>query len=103
MRHFNLVSSFRNEFEEYYGVEERGIAFVDAGISDYQVYKFHTIINSAKEEFSNENPDKNYYIDTMKLGFEYNKDNTDYYHYDATSELKLGKEFISILLDNNWL
>ena len=98
-----LVSSFRTEFEEYYGVEERGIAFVDAGISDYQVYKFHTVINSAKETFASEEPEKNYYIDTMALGLEYNKDNTDYYHFDATSELKLGKEFVSILLDNGWL
>ena len=98
-----LVGSFREEFEEYYGMPERGIAFVDAGISDYKVYKFHSIVNQCKQDFAQDDPDKNYYIDSMQEGLEYTKDNTDYYHFDATSELKLGRLFVSKLLDNEWL
>ena len=59
-------------------------------------------INQIKKNFADSNPDKNYYFDTMEAGLEYDKDNTDYYHFDATSEVILGKLFISTLLDNGW-
>ena len=99
----NLVSTFRDEFENYYGDVEKGIAFVDAGISDCESWVFYETVNSAKKKFSNSNPNKNYYIDTIENGLEYKYDNTDYYHFDATSEVKLGKLFISQLLDNDWM
>lgn len=97
-----LVSSFREEFEEIYGVEGKGIAFVDAGISDCETWALQEDINRIKKEFADSDPNKNYYFDTMENGLEYDKDNTDYYHFDATSEVKLGKLFISTLLDNGW-
>ena len=99
----NMVESFREEFEYYYGDEERGIAFVDAGISDCSSWINYRQINEIKQAFANEDEDKNYYIDTIGNGLEYKYDNTDYYHFDATSEIKLGKLFISTLLDNEWL
>lgn len=99
----NLVDSFRDEFEKNYGEEDKGIAFVDAGISDCETWTFHEIVNNSKKKFSNSNPDKNYYIDTIENRLEYKYDNTDYYHFDATSEVKLGKLFISQLLDNQWM
>ena len=98
-----FVGDFRAEFEEMYGDPERGIAFVDAGISDCNAWKNYQAVNAAKKEFAESDPDKNYYFDTMEEGFTYHLDNQDYYHYDAVSELQLGKLFISKLLDNHWL
>lgn len=99
----NMVTSFREEFEEYYGVPGKGIAFVDAGISDCSTWRYHEYINQCKQKFADSDPNKNYYFSTMENGLEYHVENNDPYHYDATSELKLGKLFISTLLDNGWL
>jgi len=99
----NMVDAFREEFEHFYGDEDKGISFVDAGISDCDTWVYHNIVNNAKKDFAASNPEKNYYFDTMENGLEYKYDNTDYYHYDATSEIKLGKLFVSTLLDNNWM
>ena len=98
-----FVEDFRFEFEDTYGDEERGIAFVDAGISDCSTWTYHEEVNAAKKAFAESDPTKNYYFDTMEEGLTYKYDNTDYYHYDATSELKLGKLFIDTLLDNGWM
>ena len=98
-----LVSAFREEFEEVYGDPDKGIAFVDAGISDCYHWQYQVQINAAKKRFAESNPNKNYYFDTMENGLEYDKDNDDIYHFDATSEIKLGKLFISTLLDNGWM
>lgn len=99
----NLVTAFREEFEEVYGVPGKGIAFVDAGISDCETWKYYEFINQCKQNFANSDPSKNYYFSTMENGLEYHVENNDRYHFDATSELKLGKLFISTLLDNGWL
>ncbi len=99
----NLVTSFRNEFESYYGIPNNGIAFVDAGISDCKAWLFYKEINQIKQQFADSDPEKNYYFDTMEAGLEYDKDNDDFYHFDATSEIKLGRLFISTLIDNGWL
>lgn len=98
----NLVESFRDEFEYYYGYEDRGIAFVDAGISDCSTWVNYRQINEMKQAFAKADEEKNYYIDTIANKLDYKYDNTDYYHFDATSELKLGRLFISALLDNGW-
>lgn len=98
-----LVTLFRNEFEELYGVPGKGIAFVDAGISDSPDWLYYKYINQCKINFANSNPSKNYYFGTIDEGLEYDKENNDLYHYDSLSELKLGKLFISTLLDNGWL
>lgn len=98
-----FVNDFRYEFEDTYGDEERGIAFVDAGISDCSTWTYHEEVNAAKKQFAESDPSKNYYFDTMEEGLEYNKDNQDYFHFDATSEIKLGKLFIDTLLDNGWM
>ena len=87
----------------YYGDEEKGIAFVDAGISDCSTWVNYKRLNEIKKSFADSDPEKNYYFDTMANGLKYNEDNTDYYHFDATSEIKLGKLFISTLLYNGWL
>ena len=98
-----FVSDFRDEFEEVYGDPERGIPFVDAGISNCATWKNYKELNAAKKEFAESDPTKNYYFDTMEEGLTYNLDNQDYFHYDALSEIKLGDLFISKLLDNGWL
>lgn len=99
----NFVGDFRDELEGAYGDPERGIAFVDAGISDCETWTNQEAINAAKKEFAESDPTKNYYFDTMEEGLEYRYDNQDYFHYDATSEIKLGELFITQLLENNWL
>lgn len=99
----NLVTSFRDYYEDFYGVEDKGIAFVDAGISDCASWKHYALINDSKKQFAESDPSKNYYFSTIDNKLEYDKDNTDYYHFDALSEIKLGELFISQLLDNGWL
>lgn len=99
----NFVAKFREEFEELYGEPDKGIAFVDAGISDCSTWTHYETVNAAKKQFAESDPSKNYYFDTMEEGLQYKYDNQDYYHFDATSEIKLGKLFISKLLDNGWL
>lgn len=99
----NFVYDFRYEFEETYGLKDRGIPFVDAGISDCSTWTYHEEVNAAKKQFAESDPSKNYYFDTMEEGLEYNKDNQDYFHFDATSEIKLGKLFVDTLLDNGWM
>ena len=99
----NMVENFRDNYEELYGVKNRGIAFVDAGISDCSAWKNYVEINNAKKEYSLSNPEKNYYFSTIDNGLEYRYDNTDIYHFDATSELKLGELFINELLNKGWL
>lgn len=98
-----FVEDFRAEFEELYGDPERGIAFVDAGISDCDTWKNYEAVNAAKKEFAESDPTKNYYFDTMEEGLTYRLDNQDYFHFDALSEIKLGELFISKLLDNGWM
>ena len=99
----NFVTKFREEFEEEHGDPEKGIAFVDAGISNCSTWTHYETVNAAKADFAESDPTKNYYFDTMEEGLEYRYDNSDFFHFDATSELKLGKLFISKLLDNGWL
>jgi hypothetical protein len=98
-----FVEDFRTEFEEMYGDPERGIAFVDAGISNCSTWKNYQEVNAAKKQFAESDPSKNYYFDTMDEGLTYHLDNQDYFHYDALSEIKLGELFISQLYDNHWL
>ena len=104
-----FVESFREQYEEEYGVPGKGIAFVDAGISDSSDWPYYELINQIKKDFADSNPSKNYYFGTIEENLEYHLEgkksdgSTDTYHYDATSELELGKLFISTLIDAGWL
>ena len=96
-----FVSDLRDEFSEY--APKDGIAFVDAGISNCSTWTYHQLVNKAKLDYANSNPETNYYFDTMQLGLQYHKEpvgSPDLFHYDSLSMIKLGEEFAKVFLDN---
>lgn len=76
--------------------EERGIYFIDAGISNSPYCEpSYPEINEAKEAFAALSP-LNMYFSTIDLGFTIHKEpagDPDWGHYDSLSELELGREF----------
>lgn len=76
--------------------EDGGICFIDAGISNSPYCEpAYPEINEAKVRFSEES-DMNYYFPTIEAGFTVHKEpegDPDWGHYDAASELELGRLF----------
>lgn len=76
--------------------EERGIYFIDAGISNSPYCEpSYPEINEAKEAFAALSP-LNMYFSTIDLGFTIHKEpagDPDWGHYDSLSEIELGREF----------
>ena len=89
-----LVSYLREDLAAY--AAEGGICFIDAGISDSPYcLPAYPAINEAKERFAAQSP-LNYYFSTIDAGFTtlYEPvENPDLGHYDALSELELGRIF----------
>ena len=87
-----MVEQIRDEYSAY--APERGIAFIDAGISNHGTWATHMIMNSLKEKYSYELR-ANYYVDTVGEGLVTltEEENSDQYHYVSTSVLKLGRLF----------
>ena len=89
-----LVSYFREDLGDY--AEEGGICFIDAGISSSPYcLPAYPAINEAKERFAALSP-LNYYFSTIDAGLTtlYEpEENPDFGHYDALSELTLGRLF----------
>ena len=89
-----LVSYLREDLAAY--AEEGGICFIDAGISDSPYcLPAYPAINEAKERFAALSP-LNYYFSTIDAGFTtlYEPvENPDLGHYDARSQLELGRIF----------
>lgn len=90
----NFISYLREDLKEY--TNDRGLYFIDAGISD-SPYCLPTYpeINAAKERISHLSP-LNIYFSTIDNGLTtlYEPyDEPDLGHYDALSELKLGHLF----------
>ncbi len=80
---------------------EKGIGFIDGGISDCPSWTHYATINDAKKKLAEENPYLHFFIDTISEGLTYDrepKENPDIYHYDALSELRLGRSFGTVLL-----
>jgi hypothetical protein len=89
-----FVSYLREDLAPY--AEEGGIYFIDAGISDgpYCLPAYPTV-NEAKRRFAETSP-LNLYFSTIEEGLTtlYEPDYApDYGHYDALSELALGRLF----------
>ena len=89
-----FVSYLRSDLQEY--AEDGGICFIDAGISNSPYCEpAYPQINEAKVEFSKLSP-LNYYFPTIEAGFTVHKEpegDPDWGHYDALSELELGRLF----------
>ena len=87
-----MVEQIRSEFSEY--APERGIAFIDAGISNHGTWATSTLMNALKRKYAYESR-ANYYVDTVSAGLLTltEDENTDQYHYVSTSVITLGKLF----------
>ena len=89
-----FVSYLREDLQQY--AEDGGICFIDAGISNSPYCEpAYPQINEAKVEFAKLSP-LNYYFSTIDAGFTIHKEpegDPDWGHYDALSELELGRLF----------
>lgn len=97
----NFVADLRNDLS-YYKPADAEIGFIDAGISDCPAWTQYSVINSAKKKLADE--DENHvYIDTVAEGLKYNGEPAgapDIYHFDSSSEVKLGHLFADELIAN---
>jgi hypothetical protein len=88
-----FVSYLREDLAPY---AKDGIYFIDAGISDSPYCEpAWREINEAKRRFSEQSP-LNLYFSTLEMGLTVRNEpvgDPDWGHYDAVSELKLGKAF----------
>ncbi len=97
----NFVADLRNDLA-YYKPANAEIGFVDAGISDCPAWTHYETINAAKSKLADE--DENHiYIDTVAEGLRYNGEPAgapDIYHFDSSSEIKLGHLFADVLISD---
>ncbi len=88
-----FVSYLREDLAKY---TDGDIYFIDAGISNSPYCEpAWREINEAKRKFSEQSP-LNFYFSTIDMGFTVHKEpvgDPDWGHYDAVSELELGKKF----------
>ncbi len=98
----DFVASLRKDLSNY-AAKDGGIRYIDAGISDSKYWERYQRVNGAKQQYAN-NPEHNaVYIDTIAAGLDFTQeptpDNPDLAHYDAASELLLGKMFAQKVLE----
>ncbi len=95
----NFVADLRKDLD-YYRDPSSVIGFVDAAISDCPAWTNFQVVNAAKKKLAEED-DFHTYIDTIAEGLKYNAEPAgapDIYHYDSSSEIKLGHLFADVLL-----
>ena len=85
-----LVELIRDEYADYASV--RGIAFIDAAISNSGFWASWFFLNDLKYHYSKETY-LNHYIDTNAHGLSVFEENNDLAHYDSLSMLLLGRLF----------
>ncbi len=89
-----FAAYLREDLAKY--AEPGGICFIDAGISNSPYCEpAYPEINQAKQQFAALS-DMNYYFSTIESGFTVHKEPAgapDWGHYDAASELELGRLF----------
>lgn len=97
-RSADFIRDVRKEFFDY--ASDKGILFVDAGISDSPYWRLYEKINNAKKKNASEA--ENYvFLDTIAAGLEYRKEpieQSDLAHYDSTSAIKLGEMFANAII-----
>ena len=85
--------------------EEGGICFIDAGISNSPYCEpAYPTINEAKVQFSKQSP-QNFYFSTIDAGLTVHMEpqgDPDWGHYDAMSELELGRLFGNCIIESYW-
>ena len=95
-----FVSYLREDLAPW--AEDEGIYFIDAGISSSPYCEpAYPAINQAKARFAELSP-LNYYFSTIDAGFTtlYEpEENPDLGHYDALSELELGRRFGQLIVE----
>ena len=96
-----FVSYLREDLAEY--AEPGGICFIDAGISNSPYCEpAYPAINEAKVAFSKES-ELNLYFSTIDAGYTVHKEpegEPDWGHYDAESELELGRTFGKLVVQS---
>lgn len=96
-----FVSYLREDLSPY--SEERGIYFVDAGISSSPYCEpGYPTVNEAKRRFAELSP-LNVYFSTIDAGFTTVKEpdgDPDWGHYDALCELELGRMFAEYVIQS---
>jgi hypothetical protein len=85
-----MVEDLRTEYADFTSV--RGMAFINAAISDHCYWSQHLAINSMKKQYAYDSV-LNYYIDTNAEGLDTLQENNDQAHYDSLSMIKLGRLF----------
>lgn len=85
-----LIAHVREKYSDYASV--RGIAFIDAAISNSGMWSNYLALNYSKILVSRDSH-LNYFIDTNAHGLTTLEENADSAHYDSTSMLLLGQLF----------
>jgi len=85
-----LIAHIREKYADHASV--RGIAFIDAAISNSGMWSNYLALNYSKILISRDSH-LNYYIDTNAHGMTTLEENNDYAHYDSMSMLLLGQLF----------
>lgn len=85
-----LVENIREEYAEYSA--PRGIAFIDAAVSESGMWQSAFLLNQSKQRYSMDSA-INFYIDTNASGLDTMQENNDPAHYDSTSMILLGELF----------
>ena len=80
-----------------------GMYFIDGGINEEEntVWTYYEIVNGAKKRLAEE-IERNIYLDTNSLGLTSMNEpihNPDKYHYDSSSEIKLGRAFGEVIIN----
>lgn len=102
----NLIKDIRDEKGIAYYARPEGIGFVDAGIDDCVAWTHYVEINEAKKTLASESPTLNRYFSTIDNNLSYNGEpagSPDIYHFDSSSEIKLGNLFIQTAIDAGFL
>ncbi len=78
-----------------------GMYFIDGGINEEEntVWTYYEIVNGAKKRLAEE-IERNIYLDTNSLGLTSMNEpihNPDIFHYDSSSEIKLGHAFGEVI------
>jgi len=92
----DMIDALRSELSSY-ADPERGISFIDAGISNSEYWQEYEVINATKQRLADESS-MHYYIDTLDLSYKNEPvEKPDLAHYDALAQITLGNRFGAVV------